>query len=194
MAIPREKLLRAAIWIIIGISIGVGIGFFLAYNFPMAIDESTTQVITDREYYPTALDLINSADETIHITMYQMKYYTSKQYKDSPTNKLIDALIAAKERGIEVKVIIDESTNENGNAGNDLINLLRENNIIAKFDKPDTTTHAKLVIIDSKIVLVGSSNWSYFTLTKNHETNVLIKSDKVAYEFEDYFENIWKES
>ena len=194
MAIPREKLLRAAIWIIIGISIGVGIGFFLAYNFPMAIDESTTQVITDREYYPTALDLINSADETIHITMYQMKYYTSSQYKDSPTNKLIDALIAAKERGIEVKVIIDESTNENGNAGNDLINLLRENNIIAKFDKPDTTTHAKLVIIDSKIVLVGSSNWSYFTLTKNHETNVLIKSDKVAYEFEDYFENIWKES
>jgi phosphatidylserine/phosphatidylglycerophosphate/cardiolipin synthase-like enzyme len=51
-----------------------------------------------------------------------------------------------------------------------------------------------MMIIDSQIVLVGSTNWSHFSLDKNHEANILINSKELAKEYEKYFEEIWKES
>ena len=63
-----------------------------------------------------------------------------------------------------------------------------------KLDNPNTTTHTKLIIVDGKIVLVGSTNWSHTAINKNHEANVLIYSEEVAQEFERYFSKIWSES
>ena len=50
------------------------------------------------------------------------------------------------------------------------------------YDPVTVTTHTKLLIIDGEISVVGSTNWTYSALEKNHEVSVLIRSPEVARE------------
>ncbi len=60
------------------------------------------------------------------------------------------------------------------------------------YDPLTTNTHAKLVIIDGIITILGSTNWTYYSLAHNNEVSVLIKSKEVAQKLSDYFQRIWK--
>jgi len=62
-----------------------------------------------------------------------------------------------------------------------------------KLDSREVTTHSKALIVDGKSVLVGSSNWSYYSLAKNVEIDLVINDvPSVAEAFEVYFEEIWQ--
>jgi phosphatidylserine/phosphatidylglycerophosphate/cardiolipin synthase-like enzyme len=58
------------------------------------------------------------------------------------------------------------------------------------FDSPEKTTHAKLMIVDAQMTLLGSTNWTYYALTNNHEASLLIRSKEVAKELTDYFNQV----
>jgi phosphatidylserine/phosphatidylglycerophosphate/cardiolipin synthase-like enzyme len=60
------------------------------------------------------------------------------------------------------------------------------------FDTEQITTHSKLLIIDEKIVVIGSTNWTYNALTANHESSVVFKSRETARELMEFFEKIKK--
>ena len=48
----------------------------------------------------------------------------------------------------------------------------------------------KLLIIDDETVIMGSTNWTYNALTKNHEVSVLIRSPEMAKALTDYFAKV----
>jgi cardiolipin synthase len=58
------------------------------------------------------------------------------------------------------------------------------------FDSPQKTTHAKLMIVDEQMTLLGSTNWTYYALTHNHEASLVIRSKEVAKELADYFNQV----
>jgi len=65
-------------------------------------------------------------------------------------------------------------------------------NISVKLDESSgRTTHTKLVIIDGKIVFLGSHNWTQSALQRNHEVSVLIYDEDVAKILLRYFFDIW---
>lgn len=43
-----------------------------------------------------------------------------------------------------------------------------------------TTTHAKIVAVDSTYVFIGSHNWTESVLTANNEVSVIIVSEEIA--------------
>ena len=57
-------------------------------------------------------------------------------------------------------------------------------------DSPDVTTHAKLAIVDSDFVVIGSTNWSYHALEENNETAVIIESPELNAHYAAYIEAI----
>lgn len=178
---------RVAFLILIFIS-GIVLGSFLSpAKTPADVGENQAIPLTDREYFRTVLKLVNSANFSVHVIVYDVNYYPD--YPESPSNILLSALEEAVNRGIDVKVITDETPTEKP-----VLTILEEKGVEIKFDSKDITTHAKLIIIDSKIVIIGSTNWSYYSIDKNHEANVLINSASLAREFEGYFESIWVES
>ncbi|UCC92075.1 MAG: phospholipase [Candidatus Aenigmatarchaeota archaeon] len=167
---------------------GLVLGFFLSpAGTPAEIGENQAIPLNDRDYFPTLKNLIDSANSSVKIIMYTVNFYPP--YPDSPSNSLINALGNASERGIGVKIITDETPTEKP-----VLSMLRERGVDIKFDSKDVTTHAKLIIIDSKIVIIGSTNWSYYSIDKNHEANVMIISEPLAGQFEHYFESVWVES
>jgi len=126
--------------------------------------------------------------------MFEMGYY--EHHPDSPSNLLIKGLIDAGKRGVKVEVILevnkgeDRTTKRNRQTGK----MLSKAGVEVIYESPLKTTHAKLMIVDNSLVLLGSTNWTYYALTDNHEASVLIRSNKTAEELIGYFNRVKRSS
>lgn len=167
--------------------------FIIFFRLPVfALPAQDVEVVTDREYFQVVHHALGEADHSIQVMMYTIGYY--EKYPESPSNILIRDLIEAKQRGVEVKVILDISdwnqkvTRQNKNTGR----ILSKNGVEVGYDPLFINTHAKLVIIDGIITILGSTNWTYYSLAHNNEVSLLIKSKEVAQKLSDYFQKIWK--
>jgi phosphatidylserine/phosphatidylglycerophosphate/cardiolipin synthase-like enzyme len=67
---------------------------------------------------------------------------------------------------------------------------LRDNGIKVFFDSPNTTTHTKLVVIDSRYSFVGSHNFTHAALKHNNELSLLIDDQALAHRLTDYMNGI----
>jgi phosphatidylserine/phosphatidylglycerophosphate/cardiolipin synthase-like enzyme len=141
----------------------------------------------DRDYFSALVQWVERANVSIHVVMYAAKYDPSEP--GDPVNQLLNKLAYARSRGVDVRVVVDDET---AKSYPQTIDFLKNSGIAVKLDESSgRTTHAKLVIIDGKAVLVGSHNWTESALSYNHEASVLIISQDIAEKFEEYFESIW---
>lgn len=150
------------------------------------------EVITDRQYERVVGDAFTHARSSIRMMMFEARYY--ERHRNSPTNLLIEQLIAARRRGVDVKVILERREEKDRVSTSNLKTgaLLSRGGVEMRYDPLHTTTHSKLLIIDGEISVVGSTNWTYSALEKNHEVSVLIRSPQVARTLQDYFQEVWK--
>jgi phosphatidylserine/phosphatidylglycerophosphate/cardiolipin synthase-like enzyme len=124
--------------------------------------------------------------------MFKAEYYKEKTYPHA--NQMIEDLVAARRRGVDVKMILESGEKELERLPNNYpCDYLKENKVPVRFDERYTITHAKLVIIDDKVIL-GSTNWGHYALDKNHETNVIIDSVFIKNHYEEYFQDLWEET
>lgn len=154
--------------------------------------------ISDGKYYPAVKKAIEEAKSDIHMVMYLVSL--DPYDKSSPVYELVNALIDAHKRGVKVKVILDQSADfvEGRNANKSeptdknawSFKTLKKAGVDVRYDDPVVYTHAKAIVIDGEIVIVGSANWSYPALTKNFESNTLIRSKELAAKFIQSFEKI----
>jgi len=152
-------------------------------------------LILDGEYLDKVQSIINHAEESIYMIMFAVK---PGKKGGNQVNKLLQELIAARRRGVRVKIILERSqTNKGFVAGANRVayNIFAQEGLDVKFDFPKIKTHDKLLIIDREIVVIGSHNWTKAGLdgTQN-EASVLIKSRAVAQKYLRYFyEYKWAE-
>jgi len=102
-----------------------------------------------------------------------------------------EALISAHDRGIEVKVVFDKSQI----AGYSQYALLKSAGIELRNDtNPSGIMHNKVAIIDNRIVITGSFNWTNSAENSNNENLIVIHSVDAASRYESEFQNIWSQS
>ncbi len=152
------------------------------------------KMVNNRDYYPTVYDLFENATKTIHIIMYDMKYYDYDP--DTEESKLLTLLAQCALKGIEVKIVLEQSDwNDDVNTDNYASgDYLTEYGAKVRYDPKTVTTHCKTIIIDSSRVLVGSTNWSKSAINYNNETNVLLTGEDITKDFLDYFNTLWNSS
>lgn len=144
------------------------------------------ELIPSGKYFDRVHSLLNEASKSVFVVMYSFVYYP--EYPLSPSNVLVQDLINAKKRGVNVDVLLDVSnfdekgTKENQKTGE----ILSHNGVKVHYDKMDVSTHAKVVVIDSRYAVVGSHNWTYSGLSQNNEFSVAIDSEELAKELEKY--------
>ncbi len=149
--------------------------------------------IDDRSYFAAVDNLIRSANVSVDVILYQPRFYF--RYPNTSSNRLIADLIEASRRGVKVRALIEQANwnIDNSEKNRDVFNILNSNGVEVYFDSPVRTTHSKLVLIDRRYAVIGSSNWSYYSLEKNNEANVVVDSKKLASLLTDYFENLVRE-
>jgi len=162
--------------------------FHLSPTFGLPAED--VQLVVDSQYFQVAKKIIREAKTSIQIMMFEMGYYD--KYPNTPSNLLIKELIAAKRRGVRVEVILevkegrDRTTERNRHTGR----ILSDEGVGVIYDSLFKTTHAKWMVVDGHLALVGSTNWTYYALTNNNEVSVLIRSKQVAKELVDYFDQV----
>jgi len=187
MKISGRFFLGLAMGILLGAILGILIvNLFQEQFYPsvLCVDKASLVPISDRGYFPAVIRELQGARKSIHIVAFELKYY--EDYQDSNQNKIVQALVDAHNRGVDVRVIVDEYSKKNN-----AYEFLKEKGIEIRYDSVDVTTHAKLIIIDGKSVILGSTNFSYYGLEKNHEADILVDAGHVAEYFEGYFEELW---
>jgi phosphatidylserine/phosphatidylglycerophosphate/cardiolipin synthase-like enzyme len=162
--------------------------FYTPHSFCLPAED--VQVVLDAQYFQIARKLIQEAKHSIQVMMFEMGYYDRNP--NTPSNLLIKELIDAKKRGVKVEVILevregeDRTAKRNRHTGK----ILSEGGVEVIYDPLFKTTHAKLMMVDGKITLLGSTNWTYHALTTNNEASILIRSKEVAKAFTDYFNRV----
>ncbi len=149
------------------------------------------------EYYPAVHKALTNAKKSILCVMFMAKL--EPKHTGGDEYQLVLDLINAHKRGVEVQVIFDQNVKfwEKGKDRNVLekkseyaYELLSKNGVPVFYDNENRVTHNKVLIIDKYITIIGSTNWTYSALRKNHEASVMIKSGSVALAFEGKFEKI----
>ena len=105
----------------------------------------------------------------------------------------------AKERGLEVKVILDENIDFTHKGRKTLraemksleaYRFLKEKGIDVYYDESSIYTHAKAIVIDREIVIAGSTNWTNTSLERSFEVTTFTKSKSLAEEILEEFKDI----
>jgi cardiolipin synthase len=162
----------------------------LGHPTTYALPAKDVKLVLDREYFQVTRELLRSAKKSIQVMMFEASFYA--KYPNSPSNILIGELISARKKGIDVEVILetsdrgDRTTERNKLTGQ----MLSKEGVEVIYDPLFVTSHAKLIIVDGRITLLGSTNWTYHGLTSNHEVAVLIESEEVARSLQYYFDRV----
>ena len=94
---------------------------------------------------------------------------------------VIDGLVAAARRGLQVRVLLDPTQPQNAQS----MSVLQAAGAAVRFyaRAGDELLHAKLGIFDRDSVLFGSCNWSRSGFTRNHELDLLVHDSTFARAF-----------
>jgi len=168
--------------------------FFLLFAFCLPLSfglpAEDVQVVVDTQYFQVAKRMIHEAKHSVQVMMFEMGYYD--EHPDTPSNLLIKELVLAKKRGVKVEVILeakegeDRATERNRHTGR----ILSDGGVEVIYDSPFKTTHAKFMVADGELTLLGSTNWTYYALTDNNEASVFIRSREVARALVEYFNRV----
>lgn len=167
--------------------------------------------ISGTKYFPAVKEALGKAEKSIYLVMFTIQLSSSVDEKrgqsqnsgQSPFSKvgqLIDALIEAKKRGVEVEVILDQNVDfvhrrhpsdwDVEIKSTRAFKRLKDAGIKVYYDEPARYTHCKTVIIDKKIVILGSTNWTESAFNNSIETNLLVNSAELADEILSYLKTI----
>ena len=113
-----------------------------------------------------AVDAIDRAESQILVNAYTL----------TTGSGIVEALIQAKQRDVDVKLIADKTTPCERGSG---IEPLAHAGVPIWIDRGVRIAHAKAMVIDRKVTLTGSTNWTA-SAARNSEDLNLIASEAVA--------------
>jgi phosphatidylserine/phosphatidylglycerophosphate/cardiolipin synthase-like enzyme len=123
--------------------------------------------------------LLDQAEKTVDLCIFTIT-----------DNELAQKVIACHNRSVKVRIITDdEKTTDNGS---EIIKLANAG-IAIKTDQSHYHMHNKFGIIDQRIAITGSFNWTY-TATKHNQENLLATSKfEIVKQYHEEFERLWEE-
>jgi len=146
--------------------------------------------IANRDIADHLLGCMDGAQQELRLVLYALSY---RQGEANDVTTLLNHLIAAWQRGVDVQVVLDQSDWIRQNGINDeAIDLLLDQQVPLRLSDPDTVTHAKAMRCD-QTVIVGDANWSYSSMELYNGTSVQVTRGEVADSYEAWFLDIWDE-
>jgi phosphatidylserine/phosphatidylglycerophosphate/cardiolipin synthase-like enzyme len=112
--------------------------------------------------------------------MFDWKWYKNDFSCD--VSLINQALVRAARRGVKVQTLLNYP---------DLVELLNNLNITARRANVKKLLHAKSIVIDENIIILGSHNLSKEAMTANVEMSLVISDTELAARIINYFQTIW---
>ena len=120
---------------------------------------------------------IDQAKSSIHILIYE---FTLRSIEPS--------LVAARDRGVEVKLVMDRSESQSKAS---LYPELKHLGFDVRIANVAGIMHDKVAIIDAQYVIEGSFNYSSAAVTSNAENLVVISDASIAQAYQNQFQQLY---
>ena len=138
------------------------------------------QVLSGKDYPKFVIPLIESAKQSIDVIVFDWRWYP--QDPGASCQLFNQSFVRAARRKVKIRII----------ANNDqIINIFRAEGCFAKRLRTAKLVHCKLVIIDEKIIVIGSHNFTQSAFQMNLELSVIINDESIKKDFISFFNNIW---
>jgi len=162
---------------------------FLSYPTPRVsagkqrispVTVNSVRLLLDDAYFAALVPALRQARQRIDIAMFLFK--VNNEYPDNRPAMIVRELADAVKRGVKVQMVLERSKKDlKLNATHERVaELLQQSGVTVRFDSPRTTSHGKLVVIDRRLVFLGSHNFTHSALSRNHEISVLLEDSRLA--------------
>lgn len=156
-------------------------GNFHSAKIPTANNKANNMQIyfspQDKSISSAVLPIIENAKDYIYIPIFVIT-----------ENRVVEALIKAKQRGVDVRLISDAL---NASSKYSKIKVLRASGIPVKIENYAGKMHSKTMIADDKYSIIGSMNFSKSGETKNDENTIVLENAEAAKYLKRFFLYQW---
>ena len=178
-------------------SIAGGVKLERRFAFDVQEDLSVS-FAPDEPSHRILANLIDQAQQQVLVAMFTAK--DVRWSENGEETSLFEKLISAKDRGVDVQVIIDHGVHE----ANEYYGVLSEDDPIDEWledqgihvvradniRSPYASMHHKFMVVDQEITVTGAYNWYYDSAFLNDEDQVVIRSPRTAAVYTGEFTNL----
>lgn len=147
---------------------------------PFSIDR-TTNLLHDDAFITKAAELVITAKQSIKICAYAWRWYENAPEKD--IQKFNYQIAKRANSGLDIQAILNSKTEAD---------YLKQYGIKTKTFPSDRVLHTKAILIDEKILIIGSHNLTERANTTNYEISVVVSEKSLCLDFLDYFNKMWR--
>jgi len=138
------------------------------------------QTLSGRQFPASVIPLIEAAKQSIDIVVYDWRWYPSDP--GAVCQLFNQAILRAARRHVKIRAILNNQ---------DTISVLLSQDIQSKKLRTTKLVHAKLMIIDSQVIITGSHNYTQSAFQMNLELSVILDGENIAKNFNTFFNNLW---
>ena len=138
------------------------------------------ETIIGRQFPEKVIPLINEAKKSIDIIVFDWRWYPN-----DPGNSVQlfnQSIVRAVRSGVCVRAIANSK---------EIVETLQKVGAQAKKLLTKNLVHAKIMIIDNKIVVIGSHNYTQMAFQMNYEISVILRDVENMSNFADFFSDLW---
>ncbi len=157
--------------------VGVDLDYSVYFNLLAPAATVTTTAQTPME--TALLSLVNNASSTIDIALYGLNRLS-----------IVNALIAAHNRGVTVRVVGDDDAAANEYSS--FYQMLTDAGITIVTDSSlSQIQHNKFLVVDGTVVWTGSTNFTDTGVTLNANNSIVVTDTTLANVYTTEFEEMW---
>jgi hypothetical protein len=165
----------------------------VSYFEPLRVPAAGTQSMTVQPlltpdsgcYTGHVLDLIRSATTSFYM---QTQYiHPSTKPEDQHFSELIDAVIKLQRSKVDVRLILSQWQKQQG-----WLDRLIQTGVDPASVRIQTGVHNKGIVVDSKVAMVSSENWSGDGILRNRDAGLIIHNEEAARYYEKIFLHDWE--
>jgi DNA uptake protein ComE-like DNA-binding protein len=151
------------------------------------------RILWGSAYYSALPAYFQSASVSIDVCM----FHVAMPGGSHPTRTLLEELVKAKDRGLSVRVLMDADRDSDPYfstvINTDAKAYLKAAGVPVRFDPAEKLLHSKFIVIDQKLVILGSHNWSAGSYFQFDDLSVVLASPVLAAMQAERFEILWEE-
>lgn len=151
------------------------------------------RILIDEQYRQMLPQAISGARREVRIMMYRIQRKLGRGLTEE--NLFLDAMKAGVGRGVKVWLLLDFYLKPGMRYKENLYTalILQDAGVYTRYLKSSRVCHAKAVIIDQEIAIVGSHNWTTNSLKRNLEVSVMVKDKEEVSRLVEEFDKLYKE-
>lgn len=138
------------------------------------------EALIGADFPKKVIPLLDSAKKNIDIVVYDWRWYANQPAH--PVQQFNAALVRAVQRGILVRAVVNAPL---------LLPVLTSVGIRARQSSGGRVIHAKMIIIDDEILILGSHNFTRNAFGSNVEVSAIIPFGSDGARFRDFFNRLY---